>query len=71
MSTDLDDIATWFSAHPGESDVGLRELASLAGIAPERLRDRLRRLVEQGVLLQSEPITGVADNDPRYRLAIH
>jgi hypothetical protein len=69
VTNDLDDIATWFRTHPDRSDVGLHELAALAGIAPERLRDRLRRLVDQGQLLQSDPIAGVADNDPQYRLA--
>src|SRR5690349_19084547 len=68
VSNDLDDITTWFHAHPDRPEIGLHELAANTAIAPERLRDRLRRLVDQGQLIQSAPIPGVADSDPRYRL---
>jgi DNA-binding Lrp family transcriptional regulator len=69
VSPGLDDIETWLRAHPREESYDLSELAERFSIAPERLRDRLRRLVDQGVLTQSEPVTGVADANPSYRLA--
>ena len=69
MSTGSDEIVSWLRANPSEDGIELRDLAEQFGMAPERLRDRLRRLVEQGLLTQSAPVTGVADANPSYQLA--
>ena len=65
----MDAVVEWMRAHPRPDGYELSELAAQFGRAPERMRDQLRRLVDVGVLVQSEPVTGFADNNPRYALA--
>ena len=70
MSPSPDDIIAWLHAHPREDRYELYELATYFSVAPEHLRDRLRRLVEQGMLTQSAPVAGLADANPSYQVAI-
>lgn len=69
MLTDPTDIISWFKAQPAGGDVDLKMLSRHFGMQPERLRDQLRRLVDRGQLIQSEPVIGIADANPSYRLA--
>lgn len=63
-----DEILTWMQTHPNGDGYPLVELAAQFGLSPERMRDRLLRLVNTGQLAQSEPITGFADANPSYTL---
>ncbi|MGH9174060.1 MAG: hypothetical protein ACRD1H_06865 [Vicinamibacterales bacterium] len=70
MSSSLDNaVIAWLRAHPSIDGCELHEIAAHFDIVPDRLRDRLRRLVDRGILRQSEPVAGVADRNPSYRLA--
>ena len=70
MSSDTgDEIVAWMRTHPSEDGHELSALAKQFGTAPERMRDRLRRLVDQGVLRQSAQVTGFSDANPSYTLA--
>jgi hypothetical protein len=64
-----EDIIAWMQAHPTADGHPLVDLAAQFGLSPERMRDRLLRLVNTGQLAQSEPITGFADANPSYSLA--
>jgi len=68
VSIESEDLMRWFQAQPAEADVELNDLSARFAIRPERMRDQLRRLVEQGLLAQSEPVPGFADANPTYRL---
>jgi DNA-binding GntR family transcriptional regulator len=61
-------VIEWLRAHPSDDGYELREIARKFGISPERLRDRLRRLVDDGKLTQSDPVHGFSDGNPSYRL---
>ena len=61
-------ILAWMQAHPDPNGHPLVELAVQFGLSPERMRDRLLRLVNTGQLAQSEPVTGFADANPSYTL---
>ncbi len=63
-----EDVIAWMQAHPTTDGHPLVELAAQFGLSPERMRDRLLRLVNTGQLVQSEPITGFADANPSYAL---
>jgi hypothetical protein len=69
MSTDHSEVIRWFESQPTGVDVELQVLSRQFGMQPERLRDQLSRLVDRGQLIQSEPVTGIADANPSYRLA--
>ena len=64
-----EEILAWMQAHPTTDGHPLVDLAAAFGLSPERMRDRLLRLVNTGQLVQSEPITGFADANPSYTLA--
>jgi hypothetical protein len=64
----FEDILAWMQAHPRDNGHELVDLASQFGLSPERMRDRLLRLVNTGQLSQSEPVTGFADANPSYSL---
>ena len=69
MSTDTtDEILAWMQAHPRNDGHPLVDLAAQFGLSPERMRDRLLRLVNSGDLAQSVPVTGFADGNPSYSL---
>lgn len=69
MATDHhEEILAWMQAHPQADGHELAVLANQFGLSPERMRDRLLRLVNTGDLAQSEPITGFADANPSYTL---
>ncbi|MDQ3549525.1 MAG: hypothetical protein M3439_11985 [Chloroflexota bacterium] len=61
-----EEILAWMQAHPRDDGYPLVDLASQFGLSPERMRDRLLRLVNTGQLAQSEPVTGFADSNPSY-----
>ena len=61
-------VIAWLRDHPHEDGLALQEIATHFDIAPERLRDRLRRLVDQGLLVQSATVTGKSDANPSYQL---
>ena len=63
-----EEILVWMQANPTTDGHPLVELAAQFGLSPERMRDRLLRLVNSGQLAQSEPITGFADANPSYTL---
>ncbi|HUG13999.1 MAG TPA: hypothetical protein VMM78_03180 [Thermomicrobiales bacterium] len=63
-----DEVLEWLRAHPREDGYELREIARQFSISPERLRDRLRRLVDDGSITQSDPVHGFSDGNPIYRL---
>ena len=66
--TSDDEIVAWIRANAAEDGHELNALAAQFGIRPERMRDRLRRLVDRGVLVQSSQITGFSDANPSYSL---
>lgn len=69
MSSNIEDaVIDWLRAHPREGGYELREIARQFSISPERLRDRLRRLVDDGLLIQSDPVHGFSDGNPSYRV---
>ena len=69
MSADSSNqILAWMRAHPRADGHELVELAAQFGLSPELMRDRLLRLVNNGELAQSEPVTGFADANPSYTL---
>jgi hypothetical protein len=61
-------VIAWLRGHPHGDGHALQEIAAHFDIAPERLRDRLRRLVDQGLLAQSAAVTGKSDANPNYQL---
>lgn len=63
-----EEILAWMQTHPNDSGYPLVELAAQFGLSPERMRDRLLRLVNTGKLAQSAPVTGMADGNPSYTL---
>jgi hypothetical protein len=68
VSIEPDELLHWFRSQPAEADIELNDLSERFAVRPERLRDQLRRLVEQGLLAQSDPVPGFADANPSYRL---
>ncbi len=70
MSANIgDEVVAWMQAHANPDGHELSALAAQFGLEPERMRDRLRRLVDQGVLVQSAQVTGFSDANPSYTLA--
>lgn len=67
-TTDMTTIVEWMRANPRAGGHELYDLARQFSESPDRLRDRLRRLVDQGILTQSRPIAGFADNNPSFDL---
>ncbi len=63
-----EEILAWMQAHPTPDGHPLVDLAAQFGLSPERMRDRLLRLVNTGQLAQSAPVTGFADANPSYTL---
>jgi hypothetical protein len=63
-----EEILAWMAAHPVPDGHPLVDLAAQFGLSPERMRDRLLRLVNAGQIIQSEPVTGFADANPSYTL---
>lgn len=63
-----DEVLGWLRAHPREEGYELREISRQFKISPERLRDRLRRLVDDGLITQSDPVHGFSDGNPSYRV---
>jgi hypothetical protein len=62
------EVLTWMREHPTADGYELTDLAERFGWERDRLRDRLRRRVNAGELLQSAPAAGYADNNPSYSL---
>ena len=67
-SATTEEIIAWMQAHPRHDGHPLADLAAQFGLSPERMRDRLLRLVNSGDLAQSQPVTGFADGNPSYSL---
>jgi hypothetical protein len=63
-----DEVVVWMQTEPNPDGHDLVEIAARFGRSRERMRDQLRRLVDQGCLAQSAPVTGFADSNPVYTL---
>jgi hypothetical protein len=63
-----DEVVVWMQSDPQPDGHDLAEISKRFGRSPERMRDQLRRLVDQGCLTQSAPVTGFADSNPVYAL---
>jgi predicted ArsR family transcriptional regulator len=62
-------VLAWMQSRPHSDHYTLDELSIQFGSTRERMRDHLRRLVDVGLVTQSEPIAGFADANPSYSLA--
>ena len=62
-----EEILKWMRENQRPEGYELNELSARFRAAPERMRDQLRRLVDQGHLTQSEPVTGMSDANPTYQ----
>jgi hypothetical protein len=63
-----DEVVVWMQTETNSDGHDLIEIAARFGRSRERMRDQLRRLVDQGCLTQSAPVTGFADSNPVYTL---
>lgn len=63
-----EEILAWLRQQACPGGHTLDELSQHFGYPRERMRDHLRRLVDAGLLRQSDPVAGFADANPSYRI---
>jgi predicted ArsR family transcriptional regulator len=68
QTVDSAKVLAWMRSGPATDSYTLDELSRHFGVTRERMRDHMRRLVDAGLLTQSEPIPGFADANPSYAL---